>query len=134
MRRAIASAELDPVHREVAGLAVSTVVDNAYGVAFHSTVLARLGVADAEIDRMRDREEPADDRQAAIYRLAQDVVRNRGKVPDETINRVTTVGFSAEHILDVVAECMFASLVGVIDNLAERVELDAFLVPRAWRS
>ena len=133
MRRAVGSAELDPVHREVAGLAVGVAVDNAYGVAFHSTVLAGLGVADAEIDRMRNAEEPTDERQAAIYRLAQDVACNRGKVSAETISRVTATGFVTEHILDVVAECIFASMVGVMDNLADRVELDAFLAPRAWR-
>jgi hypothetical protein len=30
------------------------------------------------------------------------------------------------------AECAFASLVGLMDNLAGRVELDEFLAPRAW--
>ena len=40
--------ELDPVAREVAGVAVGVAVDNRYGVAFHSTVLGRLGVDEAE--------------------------------------------------------------------------------------
>jgi hypothetical protein len=31
-----------------------------------------------------------------------------------------------------VAECTFAGLVGVMDNLADRVDLDGFLMPRAW--
>jgi len=31
-----------------------------------------------------------------------------------------------------VLECTFAGLVGTIDNLADRVELDEFLTPRAW--
>ena len=38
----------------------------------------------------------------------------------------------AEAVFDVVLECAFATLVGLIDNLAGHVELDAFLVPRAW--
>ena len=53
LRRALGSGELDPADREVAGLAVGVVVDNHYGVAFHSTVLGSLGVDDTEIDRMR---------------------------------------------------------------------------------
>jgi hypothetical protein len=36
------------------------------------------------------------------------------------------------EVLDVVAECTFAGLVGVVDNLAGRVELDGFLAARAW--
>jgi hypothetical protein len=54
-----------------------------------------------------------------------------GKVDDAAVDRLTTLGFSIEEILDVVAECTFASLVGVVDNLACRVELDGFLAARA---
>jgi hypothetical protein len=42
------------------------------------------------------------------------------------------VGLSDEAILEIGAECTFAGLVGTIDNLADRVELDALLAPRAW--
>jgi alkylhydroperoxidase family enzyme len=131
LRRAVGATGLDPVHREAAGLAVGVAVDNAYGVAFHSTVLGRLGVADAEIDRMRSGQDPADERTAAICRLARDIALNRGKVPAETVTLVTAAGFSTEDVLDVVAECTFAGLVGVMDNLADRVDLDGFLMPRA---
>lgn len=60
LRRAVGSGELDPVHREVAGLAVGVAVDNAYGVAFHSTVLGSLGVDEADIDAMRAGTPPRD--------------------------------------------------------------------------
>jgi alkylhydroperoxidase family enzyme len=132
LRRAVASGELEPVLREVAGLAVGVAVDNAYGVAFHSTVLSRLGVEDAEIDKMRSASPPSDARSAAVYDLAREIVLTRGKVDDATITRATDAGLSTPEILDVVAECTFAGLVGVVDNLAGRVELDEFLTPRAW--
>ena len=131
LRRAAGSGDLDPAAREVAGLATGVVVDNHYGVAFHSTVLSGLGVDDAEIDRMRAGEPPSDARLAAIYELAQRLVLDRGKVD---VTAATAAGFSDADILEVVAECTFAGLVGTLDNLAERVELDAFLVPRAWSS
>src|SRR5271156_1862542 len=83
MRRAVGSGELDPAARETAGLAVGVAVDNRYGVAFHSTMLSRLEVDDAEIDRMRAGELPADPRLAATYELAQRIVIDRGKVGDE---------------------------------------------------
>jgi hypothetical protein len=53
LRRTVAAGELEPRCREVAGLATGVALDNAYGVAFHSMVLGRLGVAEPEIDRMR---------------------------------------------------------------------------------
>jgi alkylhydroperoxidase family enzyme len=132
MRRAVGAGELEPVLREVAGLAVGVAVDNAYGVAFHSTVLGRLGVDDAEIDRMRAGQPPVDTRAAAVHDLARAVVLERGKVGDAAIDRATEAGLSTSEVLEVVTECAFACLVGTIDNLAGRVELDGFLVGRTW--
>src|SRR5271156_291127 len=71
MRRAVGSGELDPAARESAGVAVGIVVDNRYGVAFHSAMLGRLGVDDAEIERMRRGGLPLDAKLAASYELAR---------------------------------------------------------------
>jgi alkylhydroperoxidase family enzyme len=132
LRRAVGSGELDPVVREVAGVAVGVAVDNHYGVAFHSTVLGNLGLDDAEIERMRAGEPPADHKLAAVYELAQGIVLERGKVSDDVIAEATSAGLTTPEILEIVAECTFAGLVGTLDNLAGRVELDEFLAPRAW--
>src|SRR4051794_613876 len=53
LRRAVAAAKIDPVEREVAGLATGVAVGNRYGVAFHSTVLANLGVGENDLAAMR---------------------------------------------------------------------------------
>jgi alkylhydroperoxidase family enzyme len=132
LRRAVHSGRLDPIAREVAGVAVGVAVDNKYGVAFHSTVLASLGVDDTEIERMRADKPPSDARLAAVYELARSIVLGRGKVDAETASRATAAGVTTPEILEIVAECTFAGLVGTIDNLADRVELDEFLMPRAW--
>lgn len=134
MRRTIGAGELDPVHREAAGVAVGVAVDNEYGVAFHSTVLGRLGVAEEEIKRMRAGEEPAEAPTAAVYALARDLALHRGKVDEAAVRRAAAEGLSIAQILEVVAECGFASLVGLVDNLAGRVPLDGFLQPMAWRA
>lgn len=132
LRRAVQSAELDATSREVAGVAVGVAVDNHYGVAFHSTVLAKLGLDEADLERMRDGRPPADDRLGAVYALARQIVLSRGKADDEAIARARQAGYSSSEILEIVAECTFAGLVGVVDNLAGRVKLDEFLAPRAW--
>lgn len=127
MRRAVGAGELDPAARETAGVAV----DNRYGVAFHSTVLGRLGVEDAEIERMRGAEQPSDARLAAAYGLARTLAVCHGKVDPEVLARAEA-WYSTSEILEIVAETLFASLVGVVDHLAGGVELDGFLRPRAW--
>jgi len=134
LRRAVGSGDLDPVHREVAGLAVGVAVDNAYGVAFHSTVLGGLGVAEADIEAMRAGTPPRDPGAAAVYELAREIVVTRGRVDDATVRRSLDAGLTPAQVLEVVAECAFAGLVGTVDNLAGRVELDDVLAPRAWKS
>jgi alkylhydroperoxidase family enzyme len=132
MRRAVLSGELDPLVRETAGVAVGVAVDNQYGVAFHSTVLDGGGVDKAEIGRMRAGELPSDPRLAAAYELAQRIVLDRGKVAPDVVARAEAAGFSTSEILEILAESAFASLVGLVDNIAGRIELDPPLVPRAW--
>jgi alkylhydroperoxidase family enzyme len=127
IRRAVAA--MDPVDREVTGIAVGVAVDNHYGVAFHSTVAARLGVDEDDLARMRAGQAPADPRRAAVYEFARDLATFRGKAG---VERLTEQGLGTAQILDIVAECVLASLVGLVDNLAGRIELDPFLAPREW--
>jgi alkylhydroperoxidase family enzyme len=132
LRRAVATTKLDPVLREVAGLAVGVAVDNRYGVAFHSTMLAGLGVDEADIDAMRTGHAPSGRAAAAVHHLARELVLGRGAVPDAAVATATEAGLDTEAILEIVLESTFAGLVGTIDNLADHVDLDGFLTPRAW--
>jgi alkylhydroperoxidase family enzyme len=133
LRRAVGTEIFDPVHREIAGVAVGVAVDNAYGVAFHSTVLSRLGVGDTEIDSMRDGKEPSDPTHAAVYAFARAVAVERGAVDHDVIRRALGAGLDHEALLQLVTECVFAGLVGIVDNLADRVDLDEFLRQWAWK-
>jgi alkylhydroperoxidase family enzyme len=81
---------------------------------------------------MRAGDTPTDPTAAAVYTLARDLVLTRGKVDDAVVDQVLTAGLTPEAVLEVVAECTFASLVGTIDNLTQRVPLDPFLTPRSW--
>jgi alkylhydroperoxidase family enzyme len=133
LRRAVADPAFAPVRREIAGLAVGVAVDNAYGVAFHSTVLASLGVDEHDIDTMRAGGDPTDAVQAAVCGFARAVAVNRGQVDDDVVEQAHAAGLTDADLLQLVAECTFAGLVGTIDHLAGRVPLDPFLQPRQWK-
>jgi alkylhydroperoxidase family enzyme len=132
LRRSAAATSIDPIHREIAGLATGVVVDNQYGVAFHSTMLANLGVAADDIARMRSGQPPADVEAAVVHRLATEIAAGRGKVDEQTVEHAKSIGYTPESILELATEVHFAGMVGLVDNLAGRVELDAFLRPQAW--
>ncbi len=132
MRRAVGSTKLDPVLREVAGLAVGVAVDNRYGVAFHSTMLAGLGVDEADIEAMRRGGAPGEPVAAAVHALAREAAADRGKVDDRTVEAVIDAGLSTEAVLEVLLEVSFATVVGLIDNFTGPIELDGFLAERRW--
>jgi alkylhydroperoxidase family enzyme len=132
LRRAVGATKLDPVLREVAGLTVGVAVDNRYGVAFHSTMLAGLGVDEADIAAIRDGRAPSEPVAAAVHALADEAVLDRGRVADATTQAVLDAGLSTEDVLEMLLEVAFAGLVGLIDNLAGHVELDGFLAARRW--
>ena len=132
LRRAVAADGFDPIHREVAGLAVGVAVDNHYGVAFHSTVLGALGVDADDIAAMRRGEDPVEPVLAAVHGFARSVARDRGAVADDVVQRARGAGLHDGDLLQLVTECAFAGLVGLIDNLADHVDLDPPLQPQAW--
>jgi alkylhydroperoxidase family enzyme len=134
LRRAVADPTFPPIHRELVGLVVGVAVDNAYGVAFHSTVLASLGVDERDIDAMRAGGDPADPVHAAVCRFARAVTAGRGTIDDDVVKQAHTVGLSDADLLQLVAESTFDGLVGTIDHLAGRVPLDEFLQPRQWKA
>lgn len=133
LRRAVSDDSFNPVHREIAGVAVGVAVDNAYGVAFHSTILTRLGVDQQDIEAMRGGSEPGDELHAAVYAFATALVIDRGTVPKTVLRRALDAGLQPADLLQLVTECAFASLVGLIDNLAGRIELDEPLRPLSWK-
>jgi hypothetical protein len=97
-------------------------------------VLGALGADEGDIDAMRAGSEPNDPVHAAVYAFARDVATHRGKISDDVVQRAHDAGLTDADLLQLVAECVFAGLVGVVDNLAGRVPLDEFLQPRAWKA
>ncbi len=131
MRRVVGAMGLDPVLREVAGLAVGVVVDNRYGIAFHSTMLAGLGMSGSDLAAVRSGSPPSDPAAAAVHSLATEAASRGGDVTDQTISSARAAGLNDDGILEVLLEVAFASFVGLIDNLAGHVELDDFLQPQS---
>ena len=132
LRRAAAATKLDPVDREVAGLATGVAVGNRYGVAFHTFRLANLGVDEDDLAAMRAGRPPSGEARAAVYAFAQAVADTRGRVEPAVVDRLAATGASEAVVLDLFTECAFATVVGLLDNLAGGVTLDPFLEPRAW--
>ncbi len=134
LRRAAATATVEPLHRELFGLATAVAIDNGYGVAFHSTVLSGMGVADEVLSRVRAGRAPADPVLGVVHELAVALAAPRPTVHEDLAARLALEGYTPARILDLLVEHLFVRLVGSVDALAGGVELDEFLQPQAWNA
>jgi uncharacterized protein YciW len=96
-------------------------------------VLAGLDVDDADVQRMRQGQPPtATNRLAAVYTYARSLAVNRGAIDDAVRAEAWYAGIDHRLALDITTEATFATLIGYVDALTERVELDGFLADNAW--
>jgi hypothetical protein len=71
-------------------------------------------------------------RLAAVYTYARSLAVNRGAIDDAVRAEAWYAGIDHRLALDITTEATFATLIGYVDALTERVELDGFLADNAW--
>ena len=113
MRRAVARMGLDPCPLVRTGVGV--VVDNHYGIAFHSRCSPISGCDDrSRRDPIGRTRRPGSGRRCTLRRPS--LTPRRGD--DQTVSSAEAAGLSHDAILEVLLEVAFASLVGLVDSLA----------------
>jgi alkylhydroperoxidase family enzyme len=117
---------------EVQVLLLTNAVTNSsdWPVAFHTALALKQGLNPADVQAIRERRLPEEQRYAALSRLAKTLIENRGRVSDEDLNAFLKAGFEKEHVLEVVGVIAAST----ITNYASRVTnppLEAFLKEHA---
>src|SRR5262245_50248012 len=87
-------ASLSPVEREAIALAVSFENQCSYCMAAHSTFAKMNGASDEDLSALRSGKSPRDFRLAALVTFATQMLRARGQVPANAVNRLLEAGFS----------------------------------------
>ncbi len=120
--------------QQVVMLAVSEMNNCDYCMAAHSVVAEMSGVPGATIEALRGGEEPADKRQAALFRFARSLAEHRGWVPEEERNAFLNAGFTTRHVLDVITILALKTLSNYTNHLAQTPLDDAFQAKRWSKS
>jgi alkylhydroperoxidase family enzyme len=119
---------------EVQVLLLTNAVTNSssWPVAFHTAIALKQGLDPADVQAIRERRLPKQQRYAALSRLAKTLIENRGQVSDDELDRFLRAGFEKEHVLEVVG----VTAASTITNYAGKITnppLEAFLEEHAWR-
>ena len=119
---------------EVQVLLLTNAVTNSssWSVAFHTALALKQGLDPADVQAIRERRLPEQQRYAALSRLSKTVIENRGQGSDDDFDTFLKAGFEKEHVLEVVVVIAAST----ITNYAGKITnppLEAFLEEHAWR-
>jgi alkylhydroperoxidase family enzyme len=106
---------------------------SSWPVAFHTALALKQGLDPADVQAIRERQLPEQQRCAALSRLAKTLIENRGQVSHDDFDTFLKAGFEKEHLLEVVAVIAAST----ITNYAGKITnppLEAFLEEHAWRA
>ncbi|HET6647398.1 MAG TPA: carboxymuconolactone decarboxylase family protein [Pyrinomonadaceae bacterium] len=120
-----------PVEREAIALAVSFENNCTYCMAAHSTFARKNGIPEEDLRLLRAGKSPSDPRLQAIIALARQIVRSKGHLASEDIQRFLKAGFSRAQLLEVVLGITSTSISNYMHNIAKTPIDDAFLA-QSW--
>ena len=112
-----AQTSFNALSREVIQIAVS--VENAcnYCVAGHSAFAEMQNVPEAIVESIRNNQPIDDSKLEALNQFTRQVVRNKGFVSDETVQKFLAAGYTQEHVLEVI----LGICVKIFSNLANNI-------------
>jgi uncharacterized peroxidase-related enzyme len=117
-----ASGKLSARQREQIALAVGEANNCDYCVAAHSVLGKGAGLSAAQIELARDAQ-AENPRDAAVLKLAQAIVRERGHVPIAALDAFKAAGFGDGDILEVLVDVVLNIFTNYTNHIAG-TELD----------
>jgi uncharacterized peroxidase-related enzyme len=121
-----------PTERQVILLAISAENHCTYCVAAHSTIAKHMAKADpAIVEALRSGKPLADSQLDALASFTRAVVRKRGAVCGQTLDKFITAGYSRAQVLEVVLGVAFKTLSNYTNHIIN-TPLDTAFQAEAW--
>lgn len=120
---------------EIQALALVAARENAcdWCLAFHTMMAKKAGVPDDAVQALRQGRAPSDSRLAQLTQFARELVRRRGAVPPEQVQRFLDAGFTQSQALEIVLGMAWSSMANYSAHLVNP-SLDAPLEPFSMRA
>lgn len=121
-----------PIERQVILLAISVENHCTYCVAAHSMIAKHMAKADpAIVKALRNGKPLPDSKLDALASFARAVVKNRGVVCGQTLDKFITAGYSRTQVLEVVLGVAFKTLSNYTNHIID-TPLDTAFQAEAW--
>jgi len=121
----------DVIERQVLLLTNAVTIKCPWTIAVHSTFALEDGLAQSEIDAIRQGKLPSDGKYAALSALTRALIETRGNVGEAVIARFIAAGYAETQLLEVVAGIGVSTLAATTTNLAG-TPIEDRLKAQAW--
>ena len=108
----------DGIEKQVLLLTNAVTINCPWTIAVHSTFAHEEGLAEREINAIRQGKLPKDPKYAALSALTRALVEKKGSVGAAEIARFTAAGYAEVQMLDMVAGIGVSTLAATTTNLA----------------
>jgi AhpD family alkylhydroperoxidase len=104
---------------EIQALLLTNAVTNScsWAVAFHTALALKEGLDPADVQAIRERRLPKDQRYAALSRLAKTLIEKRGHATDQDLVAFIEAGFEKEQALEILAAIAASTITNYVGNL-----------------
>lgn len=133
INKALEQSALSPVEQQVVALTVSTTNDCAYCVGAHSTVAQMVRMPEDMLAALRDQRPLSDRKLNALRTLVLSIMRHRGWVPEDDLDRFVAEGYRERHLMVVLTIVALKTLSNYLNHIAQ-TPLDRQFASQAWRA
>ena len=127
----LAGSSLRPVEQQVVLITASIANGCTYCVAAHTAGLKSAGLADDQIEALREGRPLVDNKLQALRALTTAIVTQRGRITEGELRQFLDAGFAQEQVLEVLVGIAMKTLSNYTNHIAE-TPVDAQLQPFAW--
>ena len=118
---------------QVQTLLLTNAVTNgcSWAVAFHTALALKEGLDSADVEAIRERRLPKDEKHAALSLLARTLIEKRGRLDDRDVEQFVAAGFAKDQALEVIA-AVAASTITNYTGSVTKTPLEAPFQAYAW--
>jgi AhpD family alkylhydroperoxidase len=132
VRDIYAEGTMTPVDIQVLSLTNAFENGCTWCMAFHSAAALKEGLPKEDLARLRSGEPPADSRLRALSDFSRSMIRNRGNVSVQDLERFYAAGFTRAQALEVVLGAGFSVMANFAGHLAH-APLGVPFEQHAWK-
>jgi uncharacterized peroxidase-related enzyme len=120
---------------EVQVLSLTAAFENAcaWCMAFHTVLALNAGISTESVEALRAGRAPIEPQLAALSDFARSMIRHRGSVTNDELQRLLDAGYTRAQALEVVLGMAFSLMANYAGHLAD-APLDEPFKPHAWQA